>query len=151
SIVDVVKENLRNASPAPGHLSTEVDEPPIVGFETSPSALVLISGAWRCRGQGPGWKEGRRGVGKKDLADDAIRLEVFQTGLTVPVRRDDSVDGAGSPGTAVGLTIGRPVVDGLFESQPGVSVRSRPDVKFGMPTRLQVGLVIENIRTCVAI
>lgn len=68
--VDVVEEQLHEPVAPTRCIATEVDQPPVMGLQPGPAALVLIAATGRRGGEGGRGIEGLGRVGEDDLADD---------------------------------------------------------------------------------
>ncbi len=83
---DVVQHDLRDAGPPSRRLRAEVRQPPVVRLQPGPArAQVARVGGRRLLGQRRLREERRHGVGEDHLGDDAVRLELGEPPLGVPV------------------------------------------------------------------
>ena len=83
-VVDVVQENLTNASATLGSAADVVGQPAIVCLHTCVTVFVLV-GRWRLRKEHEVREERRNRVGVDDLSNNAIGEHVAITTIVVPV------------------------------------------------------------------
>lgn len=86
--VHVIEQDLGYPGPPTREFAAEVCEPAVVGPYADPSQFeLMVGGGVGSAEQGVAHIEGRDGIGKDDLADDAVTLQILLPNDAIEFRR----------------------------------------------------------------